>query len=180
MKKHTEQFKLAIVEQYLTGLAGYKTLSHEHDVARSLIRRWVAFHRHHGVEGLKSKTARYSADFKLSVLQHMWKAKLSYAETAALFNVRGQCNVGIWERSFRDGGIVALSANCPGNPIKTPAPKKTVTPPSAPLQAPDDQTRSREDLVIELNQLRMEVAYLKKLKALVLADQQAATRAKRK
>jgi transposase len=180
MKKHTEQFKLAIVEQYLMGLAGYKTLSLEHDVARSLIRRWVAFYRHHGVEGLKRKTARYSADFKLSVLQHMWKAKLSYSETAALFNIRGQCYLGLWERCFRDGGIVALSANCPGNPIKTPAPKKTDPPPSAPLEAPDDQARSREDLVTELNQLRMEVAYLKKLKALVLADQQAATRAKRK
>jgi transposase len=60
-----------------------------------------------------------------------------------------------------------------------PDPKTTRPDSPAPVDA--DETRSRADLVTELNYLRMENAYLKKLKALVQADQQAAAaRAKRK
>ena len=49
-----------------------------------------------------------------------------------------------------------------------------------PDQAPDDDKRSREELLAEVNQLRMELAYVKKLQALVQARQQQAPRKKRK
>jgi transposase len=179
MKKHTEQFKLSVVEQYLTGVAGYKAVAEHFGVGRALVRRWVAFYRHHGVDGLKHKYAmHYTAEFKLSVLQHMWDNKLSYAETAAMFDIRGQCYLGIWERSFCDGGMDALKSSPRGRPKKMPDSKKAPSP--TPQPTPDDETRPREELVAELNHLRMENAYLKKLKALVQADQQAAARAKRK
>ena len=47
MAKYNEQFKLQIVKQYLSGAVGYERLSHEHDVGRTLIRRWVASYRQH-------------------------------------------------------------------------------------------------------------------------------------
>ena len=52
-------------------------------------------------------------------------------------------------------------------------------------QAPtttDDESRSKKDLLAEIDQLRMENAYLKKLEALVQQQKQqkAATRKKRK
>jgi transposase len=47
----------------------------------------------------------------------------------------------------------------------SPSPKKINSP-------VDDALRSREDLLAEVNQLRMENAYLKKLGALVQATQQ--------
>jgi len=46
--------------------------------------------------------------------------------------------------------------------------------------APDDDKRSREQLLAEVNQLRMELAYLKKLDALVQARQSQAQKKKRK
>jgi transposase len=45
---------------------------------------------------------------------------------------------------------------------------------------PDDDQRSREELLAEVNQLRMEVAYLKKLEALVQARPKQAPKKKRK
>jgi transposase len=51
---------------------------------------------------------------------------------------------------------------------------------SKPDQAPDDDKRSREDLLAEVNQLRMELAYVKKLQALVQARPKQAPRKKRK
>jgi len=45
---------------------------------------------------------------------------------------------------------------------------------------PEDDKRSREELLAEVNQLRMEVAYLKKLEALVQARPKQAPKKKRK
>jgi transposase len=179
MRKHTEHFKLSVVEHYLNSLDGYKAVAQHHGIGRVLVRRWVAFYRHHGADGLKKKSTKYSADFKLSALQHMWDNKLSYAATAAIFDIRGQCYLGIWERSFREGGIDALKPSLRGRSKKMPDPEPSK--PTSPEPAPADETRTREELVTELNYLRMENAYLKKLKALVQADQQAAAAcAKRK
>jgi transposase len=50
----------------------------------------------------------------------------------------------------------------------------------APASPPDDDHRSREELLAEVNQLRMEVAYLKKLEALVQARPKQAPKKKRK
>jgi transposase len=44
----------------------------------------------------------------------------------------------------------------------------------------DDDKRSREELLAEVNQLRMELAYLKKLEALVQARPKQAPKKKRK
>jgi transposase len=44
-------------------------------------------------------------------------------------------------------------------------------PTTKPEPSPDDEKRTREELLAELNQLRMENAYLKKLRALVQAQQ---------
>jgi transposase len=179
MKKHTEQFKLSVVEHYLNSLEGYQAVAQHHCIGRVLVRRWVAFYRAHGVDGLRKKYSNYSADFKLSALQYMWDNKLSYSATSAIFDIRGQCFLGIWERSFREGGIDALKPHRRRRPQIMPDPKTTQPDSSAP--ADGDETRSRADLVTELKYLRMENAYLKKLKALVQADQQAAAaRAKRK
>jgi transposase len=181
MKEHTFQFKLSVVEHYLGSAEGYKAVAAHHDIAHSLVRRWVAFYRAHGAEGLQQRQCRsYNAEFKLSVLQYMWDNKLSYAETAAKFNIRGQCYIGVWERSFLGGGMDALKPISRGRKRKMPDPKTNSSPSPAP-ERPDDESRSREELLKELNYLRMENAYLKKLKALVQADQQAAAaRAKRK
>ena len=53
-------------------------------------------------------------------------------------------------------------------------------PTTKPEPSPDDEKRTRDELVAELNQLRMENAYLKKLQALVQARQQQTPPKKRK
>jgi transposase len=180
MTKYTSQFKLAVVEQYINGLDGYKEVGRQHGIAYSLVKRWVAFYRCHGADGLKKKSSPpYRPEFKLSVLRYMWDNKLSYDATAARFDIRAQSSIGIWERSFLDGGMDALMPPPQGRDNKMPH-RKTSSPPPA-EERPHEDTRSRDELLEELNYLRMENAYLKKLKALVQAEQQAAAqKAKRK
>ena len=177
MTKYTTAFKLKIVKQYVPGLMGYKEVGRVNGVGYGQVRRWVLFHRYHGKAGLEPrKSVRHSADEKLEVLRYMWANKLSYLETAAKFNIRAQGCVGAWERDFRDGGIVPLIPKPIGRPRRMADLPKEV----ASVSVQNDDTRSREELLVELNQLRMEVAVLKKRRALAQAAEQAAAMRKKR
>ncbi len=138
MTKYTEQFKLAVVEHYSSGAAGYKTVAKQHGIDHKIVKRWVDLHRIHGAAGLAKKFNHYSAEFRLSVLQHMWNNQLSYGETATLFNIRSPGSLGIWERCYHSGGIDALSPRPRGKPKKMPDPKNT-----EPQLPTDDEKRTR-------------------------------------
>lgn len=176
MSRYTEQFKHKVVQEYLSGGGGYKALSQRHGIAnRSLIERWVLAYRLHGDAGLSKKQQhRYDTDFKLSVLQHMWENRLSITQTAASFDIRRHSTVGDWERAYREGGVEALT------PAPTRRVKKIPIPTTRPAVPAGEDARNREELLAELAHLRMEVAYLKKLDALVQARQKSAAPKKRK
>jgi transposase len=177
MGKYTEQAKLAAVQDYCSGSAGLRDVAHRHDVDFSCLRQWVAAYQVHGAAGLKEKKLlRYSADFKLSVLTRMREEQLSYRQTAALFDIRRFGIIGLWERRYDEGGFDALTQQPKkaGRPKKMPSPIPPVQPDS-----PDDDSRTRDELLAELKQLRMENDYLKKLDALV-QKKRAAQQKKRK
>lgn len=89
--------------------------------------------------------------------QRMWEDGLSYRQTAALFNIRNAGCLSDWERRYETVGIDALAPRRRGRPRtmpESPLPKQ----PQAPQY---DETKSRAELLAELNYLRMENAYLK-------------------
>jgi transposase len=174
MAKYDERFKLSVVQQYLAGEGGYTALAHQHGLVQSLVRRWVQRFRAHGAEAFKKKFSHYSAEFKLSVLRHMWENELSYGQTAVQFDIRNPGILSVWERSFHGGGLDALKPRPRGRPTAMAVPTAKPDTPS------DDEKRSREELLAELDHLRMENAYLKKLQALVQARPKQAPPKKRK
>ena len=174
MTKYDERFKLKVVREHIGKRTGSKALAKKYGCERSSIEHWVSLYRCHGKSGLRKKYSSYSAEFKLSVLQHMWDNELSFGQTAAAFNIRNHAAVGIWERSYREGGFDALIPRPRGRSKQMPAPT------TQPESSSDDEKRTRDELVAELNQLRMENAYLKKLQALVQARQQQTPPKKRK
>ena len=163
MTKYPEQFKLELVEQYLTGEAGFTAVARQHAVPRALLQRWVAFFRLHGLAGLQSKSVQYSPEFKLSVLRRMWENGLSLSKTSAIFDIRDQCAVGKWERSYLAHGLPGLGVS-PLPTFEAMATRKKYKKPDPSIP---DAEKSREDLLAELNWMRMESAYLKKLDALI-------------
>lgn len=104
----------------------------------------------------------------------MWDNHLSYRETAAYFDIRKTSALGEWERLYHIGGIEALS---PGKRGKF---KKMRGTSSIAIKSGNDETRTREQLLEELNYLRMENAYLKKLEALIQASKKSAQSKKHK
>lgn len=170
MAKYEESFKLLVVRQHLSESVGVKTLATRHGLDHATVRRWVESYGQHGIQGLRKKFSHYSATFKLSVLKRMWRDDLSRREVAILFDLRGgHSAVAIWERQYHAGGPEALEPK-PRGPSKTmPAPKSTPA-----VQPHTDDARTLKALREENEYLRAEVAYLKKLDALVRANRQAA------
>lgn len=174
MTKYNEQFKRSVVQHYLNGSDGYGATAEHFALHNSIVRHWVGLFQANGAEGLRKKFTSYSAEFKLLVLQHIWDNEQSNRQAAVLFNIRNPSIIGAWERAYRDGGVDALKARPRGKP------KKMAAPTTKPEPSGDDEKRSRDELLAELQHLRMENAYLKKLRALVQAQQKATPPKKRK
>ncbi|WP_442905400.1 hypothetical protein [Halomonas sp. 23_GOM-1509m] len=108
------------------------------------------------------------------MLQRMRQEYLSARQAIALFDIRGR--VGVvreWERQYHEGAFQALEPKPRGRPTKMP----TAEPPKPPL--PVTEKSSLEQLLQENEYLRAEVAYLKKLRALRQAKEQAAQKKRR-
>ena len=93
---------------------------------------------------------RYTPEFKIKVVETMHREKLSYRETARQFDIPNS-RVTAWERIYIEEGTEGLYAERRGR-------KSTGRPP---------KIKKEEDLIAEVQRLRAENAYLKKLNALV-------------
>ena len=111
---------------------------------------------------------KYSSEFKLSVIMDMREHHLSYRETVRKYlqGVSQTSAIGTlqrWERIFLEEGAEGLmkERRGRGNPLSY---KKRGRPPKF-------DNKVEEDLIAENQRLRMEIEYLKKLSALVLAEE---------
>ncbi len=176
MAKYTEQFKLSVIADIESGtMLSWRAAAQRHNVDEATVRKWVAAYRAHGAAGIERKHEFYSAPFKQFVLEQAKSEGLSDRQAAARFNIRNPSAIGVWRRQYDEGGFAALSARSRARPQKMPKPPQAISP-----SRPDDDARTREELLEELQHLRMENAYLKKLEALAQAQQHAAQRKKRK
>ncbi|WP_425351067.1 IS3 family transposase [Mesorhizobium sanjuanii] len=172
MSRHSESLKRSVVELYLGGEESYASTGAAYDVDAATVRKWVALYRAHGDAGLSRKSSRYDAEFKLSVLARMWNDGLSHRQAAALFNIRNAGCLSDWEQRHKRGGLEALIPRPRGR--RRTMPKPPAPEPSGLPDAHNDEAKGREALLAELNYLRMENAYLKKLEALTSTRAQRA------
>ena len=101
---------------------------------------------------------RYTPEFKKLVVETMQKEKLSYCETARRFEISDGTRVAAWERIYLEEGPEGFAIERRGRGSKGGPPK----------QLPK---RVEEDLLAEVQRLRAENDYLKKLQALVLENE---------
>ena len=119
--------------------------------------------------GRKNKV--YSAEFKIRVIMDMREHHLGYKETVRKYwdISKGQEDnykniVKRWERIFLEEGAEGLMKERRGRACKASGSNKG--------RPPKLDRKVEEDLIAENQRLRMEIEYLKKLSALVLAEEQ--------
>lgn len=157
MAKYSSEFKLQVVQEYLDGPLGYKLLAKKYSMpSPSPIERWVNAFRAFGLDGLERKRKKtvYSVQFKMDALHFMRQTGSSYAETALAFGMNNPALLANWVRAFQEDGIEGLKPKPKGRPSMS---KKNNKQPK--------KTSTREELERENELLRLENAYLKKLRA---------------
>lgn len=110
---------------------------------------------------------KYSGEFKQMVVETMRREHLSFDQTQRRFEIRGNSRVAAWERIYLEEGPEGLYIERRGRAMGKRKGKK-----------PDLDKKVEEDLIAENQRLRAEVAYLKKLNALVLEEERQNKRRK--
>lgn len=158
MSKYSSEFKLEVVKYYLENNVGYRATADHFGIAYSPVMRWIRKYKENGCKGLmKNLKASYSGEFKQNVIEYMHENHLSCQETAFHFNLAGDYVVSKWERIYYEEGPQGLYIERRGrskNMSSKPKKKKL-------------NKEVEEDLIAEVQHLRMENEYLKKLNALV-------------
>lgn len=161
MVKYSEEFKLNLVQEYLTGSLGYSLLAKKYGMpSQTPLQDWVRAYKKLGIEGLIKKTKKqfYSVQSKLDVLNFMKQTGASYQDTAIEFNMNNPSLIVNWNSKFLKEGIEGLQEKVKGRPSMSKKSKITTT--------KQEKVMSREEQLERENELlRLEVAYLKKLKA---------------
>ena len=121
-----------------------------------------------GKTGKRRKS--YSAEFKIGVIMDMREHRLGYNETIRKYQLGGVQSGGArnmlrrWERIFLEEGAEGLMKERRGRACAASGAKKG--------RPPKLDPKVEEDLIAENQRLRMEIEYIKKLSALVLAEEQ--------
>jgi transposase len=161
MAKYTEEFKIKLVTEYLDGNIGYGSLAKKYKMgSHTPIVAWVKAYKLQGMDGLKRrKTQReYSVQFKLDTIQFMLNTGASYLDTAVHFNLNNPSLIARWKKEFHEQGVEGLNLKLKGRPSMSNKANK--------LKNKEEKKITREEeLEREIELLKLENAYLKKLRA---------------
>lgn len=129
-------------------------------IVPSVLQRWRDLYLQHGAKALLNGGATYNGEFKVMVVEYMHNNNLSAVAAKAKFGIRGNNTVNKWERIYYEEGPKGLLKSS-----RRGRPPKGITKMKAKPKKLPEQTE--KDLIAEIQQLRMENEYLKKLNALV-------------
>lgn len=156
--KYSDELILESVQRIIRGEQSVAQTARLLGAGSTYVRRLVAMYKQHGPEGLFKREGSYSGEFKLHVIEDRQRNKLSLMETIAKYAIPSESTLLKWERIYIREGTEGLYACVKGRKrssnMKAPKTKKAAI-------------SSDQALVRELEYLRTENAYLKKLGALV-------------
>lgn len=170
LAKYSYEFKKQVVEAYLGGEGGYKSLAKRfHISSKRLIESWVTNYRAFGNDGLKRsrQNKNYSFEEKIAIVETYLTTEISYQALAIQNAMTNPALIAKWVGDYRIAGPDALRPKQRGRKvtIKRKSLKHTK---SEKIDTSEKHVRELED---ENLKLRIENAYLKELRRLRLKEQ---------
>lgn len=163
-------FKLECVKLVLEKHHSCCYVANEKGLNESNIRKWVGFYSQYGDIGLlPRKNQSYSVNFKLKVLKSIDNDLMSLRDVSIKFNIPDAAIIVKWKKNFANFGLVGLQPKPRGRPKYMDTNKRKKRKSDKPL------TRE-EELLLENEALRCENELLKKLQALIQAEEKARKR----
>ena len=156
--KHDIETRRLAAELFADGL-GYAAAAKRLSVPKAAVRKWQQIYRAFGSEVLLTmdgKQARYTYEQRVAAASAVVDGGMTRTEAMAEFGIMSRAPLDRWCRLYREGGAEALRPKPKGRPKGSKA-------------KPRELTREQE-LEERCRRLETEVAYLKKLRALVERD----------
>lgn len=161
--KYDLAFKRQVIAYYKEGYSVIATAQHFGISNESTVRLWIAQYDTHGLDALKPRTnkTRYSAEFKLNVISTAKDLQLSLREAANRFAISSPSLIYQWRKAYEGHGMLGLQEKPKGRRAMMNKSKNPYI-----VDKPDDE-KTPAELKRELEYLRAENEYLKKLDALL-------------
>ena len=156
--KHDVETRRRAVELFRSG-HGCDVASRSLSVPRDTVKKWLQIYRAFGSEVLLSmdgKQARYTYEQKIAAASAVVERGMAKPDAMREFGIMSRAPLDRWCRLYREGGAEALRPKPRGRPRGSGS-------------EPRELTREQE-LEERCRRLEAEVAYLKKLRALVERD----------
>ena len=156
--KHDVEARKAAIELFERG-HGFESVAKALSIPRETVRKWLYVYRAFGSEVLLTmdgKQARYTYEQKVAAASAVVDGDMAKADAMREFGVASMSPLERWCRLYREGGAEALRPKPKGRPRGS-------------RSKPRELTREQE-LEERVRMLETEVAYLKKLRALVERD----------
>jgi len=173
--KYSIKQKQSVVQSILSGEYSIKGAARQLGCDKSAVQRWLEQYKQDGVKGLKFRNGHYSDQLRLQVVRYYLKKGLSLNQTAGHFKIPNASVICKWLKAYQRFGIDGLANKRRGRKksIMTKKPgKKEDT-------AADPAAQKLAEMQKELDYLRAENAFLKKLSALVQQEEAAKAQARR-
>jgi transposase len=165
--KYSYDLKLSSVKAFIDDHQPARVIANQSVVPLRMLYRWIFLYRHLGAQGLAAKqNGSYSPAFKRKVLRSIEKHGLSLPQACVKFSLGSDAMIIDWKRKFEEFGLAGL-VNKPKGIKLMEKPKYAKK-----LKFKHPLTREQE-LLLELQSLRAENALLKKLQALIQAEEEA-------
>jgi len=163
MAKYSDDLKIKVVKEYQDGNLGTRALAKKHGISKSEVGRWIQIHERFGVDGLRNQQHKqtYSVQFKLDVLSFIEKTGSSEMETAFQFGMKNPGLITSWKRAYREDGFEDLLKGKGRPPMSDTSKNRT----NKNKNINDKEKTKEQQLERENELLRLEVEYLKKLRA---------------
>lgn len=157
MVKFNGNTRLKVVKDVLENGLSENEAARKHGMSHTTVNEWVAAYSKHGAEGIAVKNTKrtYSGEQKQSIVEDMRNNRLSYKAAAKKHDVPDR-SVRKWEQIYLKEGAPGLYVERRGR-VANKEVQIEIEPPTGSIEA----------LIKENQTLRMELAYLKKLNALV-------------
>ena len=168
--KYDYAFKLKCVQSVLIERSSIELFSRENSIHKSIIHRWIILYNKFGESGLLPRINQiYSIEFKLKVLKTIAKKYLSLSEACLEFNIPSNSIIVKWQKDFANFGIEGLQPKPKGR-------QKSMSDYKRKKRKSDKPLTREEELLLENERLRCENEFLKKLQALIQAEEEAKKR----
>ena len=154
MSKFPLEFKREVSEKYLEGELCLKSVGKMYNIDSSTVRKWAYVYRKHGLKTLSGQKRRYDDNFRLNVVRDVIDNSLSIREAAVKYGIPAFNTISKWIKKYSEVDFSMKGQKEDLRP-KTPA-----------VYQRNRSTQLTISEREELEFLRVENAYLKKLKAL--------------